>query len=226
MIADIKPRAKEIMKADGLNLTIGAGIFVLIDVLAAQIGGGIISDALSGLITSVCAACSACFFFRAYNRGKADINDVYSLLTDSVHMPKMLTIILAMWLIHFILGICSTFMAFIPVLGLIAVLVITLIVSFALLVVWYLFVANPDYPTEYYLKGSMKYMKGNYFMYFGFVISVIFVPALIEGAVALVLGNTIASVLCIPFEAYINLCIAGFFSYIIPDHWFNGTEVF
>ena len=25
---------------------------------------------------------------------------------------------------------------------------------------------------------------------------------------------------------YINLCIAGFFSYIIPDHWFNGTEVF
>ena len=61
MIADIKPRAKEIMKADGLNLTIGAGIFVLIGVLAAQIGGGIISDALSGLITSVCAACSACF---------------------------------------------------------------------------------------------------------------------------------------------------------------------
>ncbi len=226
MTANIKQRAKDIVAADIKTMLIGTGIFTVVSLLASTMGDGIIASALSSLITSVAAACSAQFYFRAYNRGKGELSDTYSMLTDSVHMSKILTIILAMWVINTIVTIASTFLAFIPVIGVIALLVIVLAVSYLLMPVWFLFVANPEYPTEYYLKGSVKYMKPKVFSYIGFAFSVAFVPVLIEAMISFFTGETLAGILCIPFEAYINLAVAGFVADIIPDAWFDGTEVF
>ena len=114
----------------------------------------------------------------------------------------------------------------IPVIGAIVVLIGVLLISYLLMIVWYLFVANPEYPTEYYLKGSVKYMGDNLLAYIGFAISVAFVPVLIEMVVSMFVGSAVAGVLCIPFDAYINLAVAGYVSQIIPDAWFNGTEIF
>ncbi len=226
MTAQIKQRAKDIMKADTTNMLIGAGIFAVVSLLASAISGGLIGDILSGLITTVAAACSARFYFRAYNRGKADINDTFVLLQDSTHMTKIITIMLAMWVINTIVGIAGTVLMFIPLIGIFAFLIIVLAVGFLLMIVWFLFVANPEYPTEYYLKGSSKYMGPEIFSYIGFAISVSIVPVLIEVVVSMFVGSTLAGILCIPFDAYINLAVAGFIANIIPDRWFNGTEVF
>lgn len=226
MTADIKQRAKDIVTSDIKTMLIGTGIFTIISRLSSTMGDSIISSAISALITSVAAACSARFYFRAYNRGKGDLQDIYSMLTDSAHLSKIMTIMLAMWVINTLVTIASTFLAFIPVIGVVALLVIVLAVGYLLMLVWYLFVANPEYPTEYYLKGSSKYMVPEILSYIGFAISVSFVPVLIEMVVSIFLGETLASILCIPLEAYINLAIAGFVSGIIPDSWFDGTEVF
>lgn len=227
MTTDIKQRAKDIVKSDLNNMVIGTGIFALISILASAMGDGIIASAVSGLISSVAAACSACFYFRAFNRGKSDLYDTYALLTDSTHMTKIISIILAMWLVNTLFGIAATFIAFIPFIGALAVFVLILLVGYLLAIVWYLFVANPDYPTDYYLKGSVKYMGagGTLLSFIGFVFIVSFVPALIEGLLAMLVGGAIASVLCIPLDAYVNLAIAGYVSSIIPDAWFNGTEI-
>lgn len=226
MTSAIKQRAKDIVKADMTNILVGAGIFTLVSLLRSAVSGGIVGDMLSGFISSVGGACSACFYFRAYNRGHSDINDTYALLTDSLHMRKIVSIVLAMWIINTLVGIASTVIAFIPLIGVLAILIITLLVGYLLRIVWFLFVANPEYPTEYYLKGSVEYMGSQLLPYIGFAISVSFVPALIEILVSMFVGGTIAGIMCIPFKAYINLAIAGFVTNIIPDEWFNGTKTF
>ena len=66
---------------------------------------------------------------------------------------------------------------------------------------------------------------GTLLSFIGFVFIVSFVPALIEGMLAMLVGDAIASVLCIPLDAYVNLAIAGYVSSIIPDAWFSGTEI-
>lgn len=225
MTVDIKQRAKDIMKSDMVNMLIGAAIFAVVSIVSASISGGIIGNAIAGLINSVAGACSACFYFRAYNRGKADINDTYSLLKDSANLPKIMTIMLAMWIINTLISLAGNILVFIPLVGIIAWMVLAIGASFLLMIVWYLFVANPDYPTEYYLKGSSKYMGPEFFSYIGFVISVAIGPILIEALVSMILGGTLAGILCIPFDVYINLAIAGFIASIIPDRWFNGTEI-
>ena len=225
MNAEIKQRAKDIVKNDLVNMLIGTAILSAASILASHISGGFIAEAVSSLISAVISAGQACFFFRAYNRGSADINDTYALLKDQLHLSKIITIMLAMWVVNTLIGIASTVLAFIPLLGVIAVIVIVLLVNYLLIIVWYLFVANPEYPTEYYLKGSVRYMSGNMLSYIGFAISVGFLPALIEVLVAGFVGTTLAAVLCIPFDAYIGLAMAGFIANLIPDSWFNGTEV-
>ena len=226
MTAAIKQRAKDIIKSDISNLMIGAGAFALASILASYLDVGLSGGLIAGLFTTLASAWSACFYFRAFNRGKSDIYDTYSLLTDSVHFSKVLTIGLAIWVINTLIGIVSTVLAFVPVIGAIVVLIGVLLISYLLMIVWYLFVANPEYPTEYYLKGSVKYMGDNLLAYIGFAISLAFVPVLIEMVVSMFVGSAVAGVLCIPFDAYINLAVAGYVSQIIPDAWFNGTEIF
>ena len=226
MTFDIKQRAKDIMKADLTNMLIGAAVFSVVSIVSSYIDGGVIGSVVSGLISTLASACSACFYFRAFNRGKADIYDTYAILTDSVHFSKVLTLGLAMWVINTLIGIVSAVFAIIPFIGVIIVLIGVLLVTYMLMIVWYLFVANPEYSTEYYLKGSVRYMSNHLLSYIGFAISVAFVPVLIEIVVSMFVGNALAGILCIPFDAYISLAIAGFVSSIIPDAWFNGTEIF
>lgn len=223
MNAQIKQRAKDIMKADMTNMLIGAAIFAAVSLVSSALTGGLVGNAVAGLINAVAGACAARFYFRAYNRGKADVNDIFALLKDSANLSKVLTIMVAIWLVNIIIEIICGILVFIPLLGAIAVLVIGLLASLLLRIVWHLFVANPQYPTEYYLKGSSSYMGGQLVAYIVFSFSVAFVPALIEILVSIFVGGTIANILCIPFDAYISLATSGFVATIIPDEWYNGT---
>ncbi len=226
MNAQIKQRAKDIVKSDMTNILIGTAIFAVASLVASALTGNIIGNALAGLINAVAGACSACFYFRAYNRGNADITDTFALLKDNMHLAKILTIMLAMWLVNTLISIVGSVIVIIPIVGAVVYLVTVMLIGYMLRIVWYLFVANPEYPTEYYLKGSVRYMSNMLAEFFIFSFSVTLGPALIEFLLTMFLGDTIAGILCIPFDAYISLAIAGFVTSIIPDEWYSGTAVF
>ena len=226
MYTNIKQRSKDIMKADMATMLIGTGIFAAVNMLAAYLATGYIGSFLSGLLSTLSSACAACFYFRAYNRGKGDVYDTYALFTDSINLSKALTIMMAMWIINTLLTMAMTALAIIPLVGAIAAMIMAIIVSFLLRIVWYLFVANPQYPTGHYLKGSADYMGGNFVNLLVFSFSVTIVPALIELAVSIFVGSTIANILCLPLEAYISLAMAGYFAQLIPDEWYAGRAMF
>lgn len=219
----IKQRAKEIVQNDMPTMLIGTGFFVLISYLTSYITGDIVANVIHGFVATLITACSACFYFRAYNRGHGDLKDIYFILTDKDNYAKIASLMLAMWVINTLVNIASGFAAFIPLIGLVCILIATLIVHYLLRMVWFLFVANTQYPTEYYFKGSSKYMGSQIVAFFVFTISVMFVPAIIEGLLGTVINSSVAEFLCIPLDAYIDLALAGFLSSIIPNEWFDGT---
>ena len=226
MYPNIKQRAKDIMKTDLVNMLIGSGIFAVVNMLAAILNTNYLGSVISGLLTTLASACAACFYFRAYNRGRGDVYDTYALFTDSVHFSKATALMFAMWIVNTLISMLTTVLAVIPLVGVIASLIITIVVTFLLRIVWYLFFANPQYPTGHYLKGSAEYMGGNFVNLLVFSFSVSFVPALIEIAVSMFVGGRIADILCLPLDAYVNLAMAGFFAQLIPDRWYNGTAMF
>ena len=226
MNINIKQRAKDIMKADMVTMLMGAGIFAIVNMLVTFLNTNQVGSIFAGFISAISSACAACFFFRAFNRGRGDVYDTYALLTDSVNLAKASTIMVAVWIVETLTGLLTNVLVMIPLLGTIAAMVIIIMVPYLLMIVWYLFVANPQYPVDYYLKASVKYMSGKFLMYIGFAIALGFVPWLIELALATFLGSAIASVLCLPLEAYISLAMAGYFTQLIPSSWYAGTERF
>ena len=180
----------------------------------------------AGFISALSSACAACFFFRAFNRGRGDVYDTYALLTDSRNLAKASTIMVALWIVETLTGLLANVLAVIPLLGTIAAMVIVIMVPYLLMIVWYLFVANPQYPTSYYLKASAKYLRGYFMIYIGFTLGVNFLPYLIQVLLSVFIGSTFSSILCMPLRAYVNLAMAGFFSSLIPSRWFAGVEKF
>ena len=223
MDKQIKQRAKDIVQSDLPTMLIATSIFTLVSYGASCITGNIVASIVSAFITAVVTACSACFYFRAYNRGHGDVKDIYRILTDKDNIAKIASIMLTMWIIHTLLGVAALFAAVIPLVGLIVILVATVMVFYLLRMVWFLFIANPQYSVDYYFKGSCTYMGHVIISFFVFTVSVSIVPAIIELLITTLAGATIANLVCIPLNAYVDLALAGYLSSIIPNEWFDGT---
>ncbi len=219
MNANIKKRAKDIMKNDLVTMLIGAGIFTLVNTLASAVNTNSIGSIITGLVTTITSACAACFYYRAFIRGRGDTYDTYALLTDSVNLSKAINIGFIMWIVNTIISMLVTALTLIPLIGAIAAIVIMAVVSYLLRIVWYLFVVNPRYQPVDYLKYSAEYMKGHFIELLVFSISVTLVPALLEGMLTIFVGYQIAGIICLPLEAYVSLAMAGYFAQLIPSNW-------
>lgn len=231
MDINIKQRAKDILKNDMITILSGAGIIGLMNILAESIGTDQIGMIIAGFITALASACAACFYFRAFHRGAGDVFDTYALLTDKNVFSKVTTIMMAMWIVNIVAELLMKAVLIVPIIGKAIVLLMMVVVRYVILpyllsIVWYLFVANPQYPTAYYLKASAKYLRGYFMIYIGFTVSVNFLPYLIQVLLSMFIGSTFASILCMPLRAYVNLAMAGFFSSLIPNRWFAGVERF
>lgn len=219
MNTQIKQRAKDIMKNDLITMLIGAGIFTLASNAASVINTSTIGSFFAGLISTLVSACSACFYYRAFLRGRGNTYDTYALLTDSVNMSKAINIGFVMWILNTLISMLSTVLMVIPLVGAIAALLIVSLVSYMLRIVWYLFIANPRHQPVDYLKYSAEYMSGNIIEFIIFSISVTFVPMLINTVLSTFIGSQFANIICLPLDAYVNLAMAGYFAKLIPNNW-------
>lgn len=215
MNASIRKRAKDIMKKDIMTMLTGAGIFALINILAIFINTSSVGSIFAGLVTTIAAACSACFYYRAFIRGRGDTYDTYALLTDNFNLSKAINIGFIMWIVEIIVSLLTDLLSVIPL----AALIITAVVSYLLRIVWYLFVINPRYQPVDYLKYSAEYMRGHFIEFLIFSLSVAFIPVAIETALSFFVGYYIADIICLPLQAYVNLAMAGYFAHLIPSNW-------
>ena len=128
MNINIKQRAKDIMKADMVTMLMGAGIFAIVNMLVTFLNTNQVGSIFAGFISAISSACAACFFFRAFNRGRGDVYDTYALLTDSVNLAKASTIMVAVWIVETLTGLLTNVLVMIPLLGTIAAMVIIIMV--------------------------------------------------------------------------------------------------
>ena len=219
MNKQIKQRAKDILKNDLVTILIGAGIFALASTVASIVNTNTIGSIISGLISTLVSACSACFYYRAFLRGRGDTYDTYALLTDSVNLSKAINIGFTMWILNTLISMLSTVLLVIPLVGAIAALLIVTLISYMLRIVWYLFIVNPRYQPVDYLKYSAEYMSGNIIEFIIFSISVTFIPVILESLLAFFIGSQFANIICLPLDAYVSLAMAGYFAHLIPSNW-------
>ena len=219
MNKQIKQRAKDIMKNDLITMLIGTGIFTLASTAVSAVNTNTIGSVIAGLVSTLVSACSACFYYRAFLRGRGDTYDTYALLTDSVNLSKAINIGFIMWILNTLISMLSTFLLVIPLVGAIVAFLIITLISYMLRVVWYLFIVNPRYQPGDYLKYSAEYMSGNIIEFIIFSISVTFVPIMIEAILAAFIGSQFANIICLPLDAYVSLAMAGYFTQLIPSNW-------
>ena len=225
MISKITNKSIDIIKAYLAPVMIAGAIYSVGEVVLAGMSTGILAI-LTGLLGTILTVSSACFYFRAYNRGRADLADTYVLFTYPDVFNKMLSVFFAIWIIDIMGDIAVRLFAFVPFVNFIVAIVV-LALQFLLSIAVYLFVANQNYPTAYYLKASVSYLGNNWLGYLGFLILIGIVPAVIQLLVSSILGSLIGSIVAIPLRAFMDLCVAGYVAEkIIPSEWYAGYAQF
>lgn len=222
---EIRDRAIQIIKNDIVPFLIVGFIYGLVDQIMKSLGSGMLIKIFTAVADSVISASSACFYMRAFNRGTPNIGDMYEIFTYKDDLNKMFSIMTLLFIINLAGQVIMSVVAFIPLINIIAVVVI-LIIGYLLNLVWYLFVTNSHYPTENYVKASIRYM-GNYgFDYIRFTFVTAILPAIIVGVVGVILPP-VGTLLSIPMNVYIGLATAGYVSTVmIPNEWYSGLARF
>ena len=225
MISKIVNKSIDIIKAGFATVMIAGAIYSVGEVLIGSMSMGILA-VLTGIIGTLLTVSSACFFFRAYNRGSADLTDTYILFTYPEVFRKMLSVFFAIWIIGLLGDVVVRLLAFVPMINVIVTIVV-IAIQFLLSLAVYLFVANQNYPTDYYLKASARYLGSNRLGYIGFIILIGIVPAIIQALISGILGELIGSIVAIPLRAFVDLCVAGYVAEkIIPSEWYAGYAQF
>ena len=223
MISKIVNKSIDIIKAGFATVMIAGAIYSVGEVLIGNMSMGILA-VFTGIIGTLLTVSSACFFFRAYNRGSADLTDTYILFTYPEVFRKMLSVFFA--IIGLLGDVVVRLLAFVPMINVIVAIVV-IAIQFLLSLAVYLFVANQNYPTDYYLKASARYLGSNRLGYIGFIILIGIVPAIIQALISGILGELIGSIVAIPLRAFVDLCVAGYVAEkIIPSEWYAGYAQF
>ena len=118
MKEQIKQKAKDIMKADYTTILIASVIWSLVNEFASYINDIYSVSIVSGIITTTATACFAQFYFRAFNRGKGQLKDIFSPFTDKANLPKFLIILVFMCLIDTGVAKLTLLLDVIPIAGL------------------------------------------------------------------------------------------------------------
>ena len=223
MNKQIRERAKSIFWADYKNLLIAGLIYSLMSIILSLVKtNNIIATSAMSLLSTFVSASSAYFYFNTYIKEKSDFQDMYIIFTDGKNFSKLMSIVITLWLIYSLILIIVAIIAFIPFMAIFSI-IFMLVISFLLVYVWYLYAANPSYPTSWYFKASAKYIGFNYI---GFTFSLVIFPAIIQALLTLILPNILVQIIMFPVNVYISIAIAGFVATTIPDDWYNGTANF
>ena len=244
MNAQIRQRAKQILENNLGTFLIAGFIFACITYIANRFGnnsgytytsGSLVAAAgkigngvgtiIRGTITAFVSAAQACFYFRAFNRGRPELGDIIHPVSGNETSSAFFRILLSYWIIFIGMVVLTALSIFLiwflaPVLLALGVIILNL--------VWYLFAANPYYPTRYYFKAVFRYLGNHIFGYIFFMIGTVLLPALGIGLVALIpiLGALLVFIGSAILSVYAGLAGAGYINAMIPDEWFSGTATF
>lgn len=222
----IKQKAKDILKTDYTTILIASIVLSLLNEFASYINNIHSASIVSGIITTTTAACFAQFYFKAFNRGKGQLKDIFLPLTEKANLPKFLIIIVIMCLIDIGVAKLTLMLDVIPIAGVAISLVLVFFVTFMLRIVWFLFAANPQRPVGHYFKGSAEYMSSNIIEILVFNFTVTFLPAFIVTLTGTFGGKLAETIVSIPLYAYVNLALAGLYAHIIPNQWYDSADEF
>jgi hypothetical protein len=223
-MGDLMRKSFNILKANIAVFLIAQAIYAVLN-LAVDGGSRGFFSLFRKLIGAAVTMSTCCFYFRSFNRESADLSDMYVLFTYKGEISKMARVFLALWLIDGLSYLITRLFIIVPFVNFIIGLAFAILKMF-LGVCVFLFVANPDYPTSYYLKGSVKYIKDNLGEYLLFSIFIALINGL-RGFLAAVILGRLSFILMIPVLAFTNLCEAGHVAEkIIPAQWYAGNAIF
>lgn len=233
----IRERSMQIFKSNRRTFIAVAAAYSIISYLVSSIGNGLIAALISSVVSTFLQRSMACFYLRAYNRGTPDIHDTYLIFTYKDTISKAFSIMIVMFAFNFVINAVATLFAFSLFTAVISLAVILggAFVMLMFIPIWYLYVTNPNYPTAYYFKGSLAYMKGGIWDYIGFALGTffkVFLPLLGVFIVLAILPLTpsveslLQSVATGIVDIYVRLAVAGYISGLIPDSWFAGMARF
>lgn len=148
MNKQIREHAKNIFWSDYKNLLIAGLIYAFMNIVFSSVTtNNMISSLAMTLLSSFVSASSAYFYFNTYVKEKSNLEDMYIIFTDGKNFSKLMSIVITLWLIYSLTSVVIAMIAFIPLMAIFSI-VILLCISFLLVYVWYLYAANPSYPTS------------------------------------------------------------------------------
>ena len=188
-------------------------------------------SAVLSLIYTVVGMGISCFYFRAYNRGKAKAADVFFLFTEKSDKAKLL-IILIQYTLSSVVRIAADRIALMGLLMLFAAAVVSVLSGSLIQMLPFLYIANPTYPTAFYFSALSRYLLPEVMRYIFFVLDtgiprgILLSIASVFPAFLPVIGLLTVIFLLLAFRAYIGTACAGFISSVMPDEWYDGTRKF
>ena len=232
MNSEFRKRAKEIFLANIPTFYIVSVLVYLVSLVADKLSEGSIFLSIAfAIISAVVTIGTSCFYFRAFNKGKPEIQDVYSVFVANENPGNMIKIILLQYVLTVLLLIFAFLIALVGGFFTLLALILRYIFNALLSILPYLYIANPNYPFSYYMKGLSEHILPNIMTYLIFAFVTAFPWRLLAGLLSAVLifiplGSILIRILTVGVNAYVSLACAGFIGHIIPDKWYAGTRTF
>lgn len=232
MNSEFRKRAKEIFLANMPTFYIVSVLVYIVNTVSNKLSEGSIFLSIAfAVISAIVTIGTSCFYFRAFNKGKPEISDAYSVFVANENPGNMIKIILLQYVLTVLSLVAALLLALLG--GFFAFFSVILLYLFnALLsILPYLYIANPNYPFGYYTKGLSEHILPNIINYLIFAFVTAFPWRLLVGLLSAVLvfiplGSILIRILTIGVNAYISLACAGFIGHIIPNQWYDGTQIF
>lgn len=233
MNSEFRKRAKEIFLANMPTFYIISVLVYIVNTVSNKLSeGNIFLSIAFALISAVASIGTSCFYFRAFNKGKPEISDAYSVFIANENPGNMFKIIL----LQYVLTVLSFLIVFgLALIGGFFALFgrVALYLFYALLsLLPYLYIANPNYPFNYYMKGLSAHIIPEIISYLIFAFVTALPWRLLVGLLSVVLvfipfvGSILIRILTVGVNAYVALACSGFIGHIIPDQWYDGTQIF
>ena len=219
---------------DNIGIFILAGIVetVLIQVFLHTGTENLLLSALFSLLYTVANTGLCCFYFRAFNRGKPKIADIFAIFTENSSLAGLVSIVAIQYALTMILQLAVSAMAPMGSFMVLASTAVSVIAGSLIRMLPFLYISNPDYPTALYLKGLSKYLLPEVVRYVIFVFLTGVPLGLLLGIVMVfliflpIIGPLTMIFLLLMFRVFLSMSIAGFIASIIPDEWYAGARNF
>lgn len=227
-----KKSVKIIFDSIGIFILAGIAETILTQVFIPTDTRNFLLSALFSLLYTVADTGLCCFYFRAFNRGKPKIADIFAIFTENSSLTGLVSIIAIQYTLTMILQLAVNAITPLGSFMVLASAAVSIIAGSLIRMLPFLYIANPTYPTAFYLKGLSKYLLPEVVRYVIFVfltgvpLGILLVIVMVFLIFLPIIGPLTMIFLLLMFRTFLSMSIAGFIASIIPDEWYSGARNF